>query len=114
MLDLFDCKVKLANSNDNEVRRVFVTAAEIIVLRDIHGQDSVVDIAGVDQVAVDSDDARPEGKERERLAGRYGGERIAKLFGAAHQRLPDVVPGLGEVKRKVERVSKGALKEMAA
>lgn len=114
MLDLFDCKVKLAGSNDNEVRREKVTAAEIIVLRDIHGEDSVVEIVGRDPVAADSPEARTESKERDKLAQMYGADRVANLFGATHNRLPDVVPGLGEVKRRVERVGKNALKEMAA
>jgi hypothetical protein len=89
---LYDCKVLLAGSRDNEVRKTDVTAAEIMALREIHGPDTVTEIVkkGMDK--------RPHGEERARLYALYADPealdnkaktaRLDVLFGPAHTPLP--------------------------
>jgi len=94
---LYDCKVLLAGSRENEVRKTDVTAAEIMVLRDIHGADSVSEIKpkGMDK--------RPHADERRRLFMLYVGSEenesmgghykekaamLQRLFGPSHVELP--------------------------
>jgi len=89
---LYDCKVLLAGSRDNEVRKQGVTAAEIMALRMVHGPDSVLDIVPGKM------DKRPHGEERARIYSIYAdpealdfkGKRDAldALFGPAHMPLP--------------------------
>lgn len=98
---LYDCKVLLGGSRDNEVRKTDVTAAEIMILRVLHGPDSVTEIEpkGMDK--------RPHGEERKRLFSVYVGaaenenlggfqaERVKvlqSLFGPSHNPLPAELP----------------------
>ena len=82
-MKLYDCHVRLADSTTNEVPLFDVTVPEIYILRDIHGIDAVVRIKPA------GEQSRNEGFERDRLAVRYTGARVAKLFGQFHQALPD-------------------------
>lgn len=43
-MKLYKCKLRLAGATTNEVEKPDVTAAEIEVLRELHGVDAVVDI----------------------------------------------------------------------
>lgn len=98
---LYDCKVMLSGSRDNEVRKEGVTAAEIMILRVLHGPDAVVDIQPKEM------DKRPHGEERRRLfevyvgagenenLGGFQAERakvLQGLFGPAHNPLPVELP----------------------
>lgn len=66
-MKLYDCTVRLEGSPLHEVKKTDVTAAEIIVLREIHGgMDAVIDI-------------KPVGKGREKVAKRTSGEERARL-----------------------------------
>lgn len=67
----FACKVRLGGSLYNEVPKGEVTAAEIIVLRAIHGKEGVIDIKEVEPVK------RTSEEERARLISSYG-SAIAK------------------------------------
>lgn len=99
---LYDCKVLLAGSRDNEVRKTDVSAAEVMILRAFHGDDSVVEIVPKAM------DKRTHGAERAYLFTQYVGaaenenlggfqkERAAvltNLFGPAHNQLPVELPG---------------------
>jgi hypothetical protein len=106
-MDQFDCKVRLAGSVGNEVRKELVTAAQIIILRHIHGEDSVLDIVGRPEVK------RGDTEERDRLAKEYGALKVAELFGPVHNPLPKTVPGLVDVKPRMERAPKSK-EELAA
>jgi len=98
---LYDCKVLLSGSRDNEVRKTDVTAAEVMILKAFHGEDSVLDITpkGMDK--------RSHGDERKRLfslyvggaenenLGGFQGERVKvlqALFGPSHNPLPVELP----------------------
>jgi hypothetical protein len=98
---LYDCKVLLAGSRDNEVRKTDVTAAEIMILQAFHGADSVTEIVPKEM------DKRSHGEERKRLfsayvggaetdsLGGFQGERVKvlqNLFGPAHNQLPIELP----------------------
>lgn len=93
---LYDCKVLLAGSRDNEVRKQDISAAEILALREIHGPDSVLDIVkkGMDK--------RAHGPERANIYRIYADPealdhkakvaRLDALFGPAHTPLPIELP----------------------
>ncbi len=98
---LYDCKVRLSGSVLNEVPRTNVSAAEIFVLRGIHGEDAVVDItdAKIRQKeetaraketgwAPKHPEARRQSAEREYLEFVYGEKIINELFGASFRSLP--------------------------
>ena len=84
-MQLYDCKVRLNGSVANEVVKHEITAAEIMVLRALHGEDSVVDIKAGRM------DKRSHTEERQRLYGIYAngntlnaetmGPRMAMLRG---------------------------------
>src|SRR5690242_12341845 len=98
---LYDCKVRLAGSRENEVRKTDVTAAEIMVLRAFHGVDSVEGITPKEM------DRRSHADERKRLfmlyvgaeeSGNLGGHMQSRaqvlmgLFGPSHTPLPVELP----------------------
>jgi len=115
---LYSIKLRLAGSVANEVRKSDVTAAEIEVLRAIHGADAVSDIVETGEVKRDS------AAERQRLYARYAGpqnntaEQVAKkmtlmrnIFGHDSLPLPEAV---GHDVPKVEpEVAATAAKERA-
>lgn len=75
-MKLYKCKVRLhANAND-EVRKKNVTAAEIRLLRAMHGEDAVIEIQDCGVIE------RGEAEERDRLGKLYGDAAVVKLFGA--------------------------------
>jgi hypothetical protein len=74
-MKLYNCKIRLhANAND-EVRKRNVTAAEIRLLRKMHGEDAVIEI----QVNGEAD--RTDAQERNRLSMTYGEKAVIALFG---------------------------------
>jgi len=92
-MKLYACKLRLAGAVTNEVMKADVTAAEIEVLRALHGSDAVVDITQT------GENGRTSAQERARLKNIYAseeslssqslGKRMAllrDLFG--HDRLP--------------------------
>lgn len=93
---LYDCKVRLSGSVQNEVPKFNVTAPEITVYQAIHGSDSVVSIKANGKLA-----KRTDAKERARLTDIFAnpalsvGEALEKkmrllsdLFGHASNALP--------------------------
>lgn len=93
-MQVYRCKVRLAGNVQNEVPKIEVTAAEIIVLRHLHGEDAVVDIKPTTM------DKRSHEEERDRLSRLYtavtkdGVPVVEQLFGPSHRDLPIRVPGL--------------------
>lgn len=81
-MQIYDCIVRLAGDITNEVPKTDATAAEIIVLRHIHGGDAVI---GIKKRHMDK---RPHSVERDRLSLRYGFGITEHLFGATHNKLP--------------------------
>jgi hypothetical protein len=72
---LFDCQVRLAGDLNHVVPRYAVTEQEILMLRNLHGNDAVVRIKQVG----DAKD-RTEAEELQRLALLYSQDRVEKLF----------------------------------
>lgn len=98
---LFSCKVRLKGSLYNEVVKPEVTAAEIAVLRHIHGgADAVADIKPLGREAVDRFEdehttPRTSQSERARLMALYDPRDkfiTSKLFGIGAP-LPDTYDG---------------------
>lgn len=88
-MQLYDCTVRLGGSMMNEVAMEATTAAQIMVLRSIHGEDAVV------RIAAKKMDKRSHREERARLNGLYGTKRVDDLFGnpIAAPRLPVKLDG---------------------
>lgn len=113
----YDCKVRLAGSVNNEVRKYGITAAEIAMLKYTHGPDAVVEIttAGLHKATPlrDEDGNFEKGKdgqiltrpiqpdeERAYLDQAYGYTddrkhlKTREVFGLPGVPLPDHVPGV--------------------
>lgn len=92
-MEVYSAQVRLGGSVINEVPQDELTAAAIVCLRAIHGNDAVVKIEHVGSVK------RTNEEERERLDMKYGqGLAIAKqslisLFGPEHAPLPVKLAG---------------------
>jgi hypothetical protein len=85
---MYDCAVRLGGGTTNEVEKRGITAAEILVLRKVHGVESIVRI--IPKNSVNASHA----SERDRLRSIY--ERgphqvglIDSLFGPVHLPLPE-------------------------
>lgn len=92
-MKLYSCKLRLAGATTNEIEKPEVTAAEIEVLRELHGIDAVVDIkeAGENKLSSAEERARlrrfyanPESLNTQMAAKRAN--MLRNLFG--HDRLP--------------------------
>jgi hypothetical protein len=92
-MKLYSCKLRLAGNVNNEILKDGVSAAEIEVLRAIHGSDAIVDIKQT------GENTRNSTQERARLKAIYASEEslssqslskrmalLRDLFG--HDRLP--------------------------
>lgn len=72
---LLDCQVRLGGNINHVVPRYNVTDHEVIMLRDIHGNDAVV---GIKLTKGEAD--RTDMEECVRLASIYGQEKVESLF----------------------------------
>lgn len=104
-MKLFDCTVRLDGSPLNEVNKTEVTAAEIAVLRALHGADAVINIkASLDDKQKPKVVKRANIEERRRLHEIYASnqsltavdakkklEMMTGLFGHESMPLPDDV-----------------------
>src|SRR5690606_15053187 len=99
-MHLYDCKVRLGGDVQNEVRKRSVTAAELMVLRELPGEDAVI---AIEQTGGDK---RSHAEERQRIyrtyaaiednVGGYAEARLATLralFGPDHLDLPVKLEG---------------------
>jgi hypothetical protein len=82
----YDATVRPAGQITHEVPKVGLSAAEVVILRSIHGDDGVVHLRP-------SKSARPAGDERARLIAVYGEKVVGKVFGSTYgSALPQEVP----------------------
>lgn len=118
---LYSCKLRLKNSLYNEVPKINVTAAEIMVLQYMHMPDGgPVDPSTVTEIKHIGDVERTDAEERARLSHIYDNglkrtdQSIAKMFGVGTA-LPKVVEGVDELPAEpVKRGRKSATKDKAA
>lgn len=75
-MKLYKAKVRCSGEVKDEVRKKDMTAAEVRLLRAIHGDDAVLEVTETGTVE------RTESEERERLAKIYGEANVLRLFGA--------------------------------
>lgn len=86
----YDCTVNLGGSVLNQVSKLGVSAAEVIILRTLHGGDAVNRLVPI------RNDKTPHAQERDRLDRLYGpalgkltpAQSVTSLFGPAHTKLP--------------------------
>lgn len=106
---LYNCKVRLSGSLYNEVQKSNVTAAEVHILKILHGGDAVIDLVDIGKAMSlttengEKPRARGQSEERARLEEQYGfglvaaqkakhpSEALGVIFGVAGQ-LPDALP----------------------
>lgn len=118
-MQLYNAKIRLGDQIANEVRKENISAAEIMILRAIHGATAVVDIAK-SKMGV-----RKHDEERAHLTAKYaspqlGAERLAQkrqmmmsLFGHDGNPLPaklpedDGIPAAPEPPKRTAKVRKG-------
>jgi hypothetical protein len=74
-MKLYDCQVRLSGNINHSVPKFKCSDLEILMLRHLHGNDSVVHIR-----SAGSDDKRSEMDEYKHLAGIYGQEKVEALF----------------------------------
>jgi hypothetical protein len=103
---MYNCHVRLGGTTTSEVPLYGISAAEIIVLRHVHGLDAVVRIEAKNQ-ATASNSAM-----RELLQKKYEGENkhgmINSLFGPSHMPLPQ------ELDPESEALARQAVKDAEA
>lgn len=78
-MKFYDCTVRPAGSLLHEVPKQGLSAAEVVLLRSIHGDDGVVHLKP-SKVKGDLSDAA----ERQRLSAVYGEKAVAKVFSATY------------------------------
>lgn len=89
-MQTYDCVVNVGGSIRTEVHKHNVTAAEIAVLRSLHGDDAVTQIA-----EKGANDKRSHAGEIGRLQELYGPRVVGHLFGTAiNTRLPVTIKQL--------------------
>lgn len=84
-MNLHSCKVRLQGEVKDEVQKIQVTSAEIRVLKEIHGDDAVVEI----RITGESD--RSDAEERARLGQLYGEQTVTAMFGAPVATIADEI-----------------------
>lgn len=88
-MQLYECKVRLAGSLLNEVRKHDQTAADVIMLRSLHGEDAVLDVKHTGSVE------RSSAEQRQRMAENYGtGVFDSSTSGASHMQRVFGPPGM--------------------
>ena len=94
-MEIYDCKVLLGGSRDNEVRKRSIAAPEVILLQHLHGHDHVLEIKHVGPSDIDS------ALVRDMLALTYCTDQdpksaplLREVFGPASLPLPNVVEGV--------------------
>lgn len=91
-MDVFSCIVKLRSGSESgiftgEVPKQDVSAAEVLLLKSIHGDDAITSIQKTGK------DNRKNAAERDRLAAIYRPEVVARVFGKeVWQPLPTKLP----------------------
>lgn len=95
-MQIFSGKIRPSGDINTEIVRKDITAAEVMVLREIHGQDAVVSLE------MKSSDKRDHAYEYERLVRKYsrsddGRKALSSLFGSPQNpQLPTSLKGFKE------------------
>lgn len=88
-MQIVDAEIQLSGSIKNTVMRTGVTPAEIVLLRHIHGHESVVN------VRPRKNDKRPHEGEVDRLKARYGSAKFSEVFTGFVPKLPVYLKDIG-------------------
>ena len=88
-MQTYQAEICIGGLITNTVVRKDLTAAEIVILRDIHGSDAVRGIK------LESDIKRAYQAEYDRLKARYGGKKLEKSFPGARPVLPEKLADVG-------------------
>lgn len=97
-MQLYNCVVRHAGNLGMTVHKIDLSAAEIVVLRHLHGADAVVNVSPSRETRLDSR------KVRERLVELYGDKAIVECFPGATPRLPATLAEAG-----IEEEGEGAV-----
>ncbi len=81
-MQLFRCRVNHAGNRDMAIDKTDVTPAEIVLLKHVHGEDSVT------HVEFTREGKRDQREERKRLAELFGAKIFAKVFPGNLPRMP--------------------------
>jgi hypothetical protein len=104
-MKLYRCRINLGGSRDNQVWRDNVSAPELMLLRALHDDEHVTEIAEI------GEEERDHAEERERLDKEYPGENCRKeivaLFGRPHVPLPESVSLLPGTEAKLPVPKRG-------
>ncbi|MEP3483313.1 MAG: hypothetical protein ABJP25_02785 [Sneathiella sp.] len=107
-MQLYDGTVRLSGSVLNEVPKTEMTAAEVLLLVNIHGSGSVVRLIRRKM------DKRNHSDERERLGKKYGERRVVALFGTNMQKLPIELEGIDSREPSDDELTDEELNAMTA
>lgn len=88
-MQLYNCVVRHAGNLGMTVHKIDLSAAEIVVLRHLHGADAVVNVSPSRETRLDSR------KVRERLVELYGDKAVVECFPGATPRLPATLAEAG-------------------
>lgn len=91
-----NCLVSLGGDHGNTVPKYLCTAAEIAVLREIHGDDAVNDIEPIDEIK------RSSREERSRLLAIYGGAKYPNQKPIVESMFPGVAARVFETLGELE------------
>lgn len=81
-MQLANCHVRLGGDMANEIFKARVTPAEVLVLRHLHGPDSVVKLQPLGM------DKRAHAGELDRLKAEYSAKVVGDTFPGAYPQLP--------------------------
>ena len=100
-MHVFNAFIRPGGSMLNEVPKTDLSAAEIVLLRKIHGSDAVINLQWT------KSDRRSHASERDRLTGIYGEKAFENTFGAGYDiKLPNELPDVpSEVEDTEETVA---------
>jgi hypothetical protein len=126
-MDLYECTVNLFSKNQNQVSKTDVTAAEIMLLRALHGasHEGVGGNEPVTSIKKIGEVQRTDAEERERLTGTesrkeglgvpfYKEEVFRKVFPNDYVPLPQFLPGFEPTAKPPAKLKKEAANAAAA
>lgn len=106
-MKFYSGKLRLAGSVQNEVPKKDMSAAEVILLRHLHGDDAVVISKH------EGDRRRSSNDERDRLIDLYGEKIVTEIFGPYFRELPPEVEDIEEQEEIIPTPKKRARKAKA-
>ena len=103
-MQVVNCSVRLGSNLNSVVRKIGVTIPEILVLRAIHGSDSVVDFEAVRFGGNVTNTA-----EMDRLCALYNPNLVRSVFPGASPSLPRALADIGITLAEVADIGKPAV-----